>query len=422
MRRTHRVLPLVCLFISASSVKADDPLPYETSAPAVIEEFNIEKDGSNFLIIPVKIAGATFGGMIDTGSTYSIVDSSLRRFVGKAIDRLKVDTPAGSANFQFFKGPEIEFGQRPVKIDLEKVGCIDLAPFRQLSKREFHIVIGMDVLKRFAIKLDFPNAIGTILDEPAVGSSRPISLSFSGGAPWIFGRLWKADIWFLIDTGSVGIGEGNLSRDVFEYLRRRGSVTVAGNARYLSVRGEKTRRTGRLHALVVGNLLYTASKFCEANGCSLALGHLSRHVVTLDFPNHVAYFDLPAQVQRDGPLASLGLVTAWKGEKLFVTSADPKGRAAQSDVRAGDHVVAVDGVAFRKDAQPAPARPSTDRDVVLSINRGRALYTMTVSPTGIAATSVKVASNSAASRPGNPVRTASSSTSSTGRRWRNRRR
>jgi hypothetical protein len=194
------------------------------------------------------------------------------------------------------------------------------------------------------------------------------------------GVCWDARIWFQIDTGKVAQGEGALSRTAFELLRTRGSLAVTGDLHYFSMVGATSHRTGRLHSLVIANRLYTAADFHEAEYCQLGLAHLSRYTVTLDFPKNLAYFDSTAEAERDGPLASLGLVTTWQDDKLVVAAADTESRATRSGIRAGDHIVAVNGIAFRHDAQPAPPMPSAERSVELLIQRQGSQFTTNVAP------------------------------------------
>jgi hypothetical protein len=424
MKWIHRVLPLCCLIVfELPPVLADDvPPPATVAATGVVEEFSIERDGSNFLVIPVKIGGETFTGMLDTGSSCSIIDRSLRQLLGTTSEQHSIHTPGGKRSLPFFEAPEIEFGRRPAKVKLEKVTSVDLAAFRRFSKRDFQLILGMDALKQFAIKLDFPNGRGSILDEPVVGSSRPTSIDYSGGGtPWILGQCWEARIWFQIDTGALAWGEGALSREAFELLQKRGSLAMTGGVHYFSMVGATTHRTGRLRSLVIANRLYTAAEFHEADYCQLGLAHLSRYTVTLDFPNNLAYFDSPAETEQNGPLASLGLVTTWQGDKLVVAATDAKSRAARSGIRVGDRVAAVDGIAFRQDAQPAPPMPSAERGVALLIQRQGSQFTTNVTATsrvpktGQQATLGNVAAAS-------DTRPAASSIGNSPKRSRNRRR
>jgi hypothetical protein len=361
---------------------ADDvPPPATIAATGVVEEFSIERDGGDFLAIPVKIGGDKFTGIIDTGSSFSVIDRSLRRLLGTTSEQHTVHTPDGTRSLPFFEGPEVELGRRPVKVKLENVTSVDLSAFRRFSKLDFQLILGMDVLKQFAIKLDFPNGRGFILDERVVASSRPTSIEYHGvGRPWIVGECWEARIWFLIDTGSLIGGEGALSREAFELIRKRGSLAMTGGAHTFSLSGPTTHRTGRLRSLVIANRLYTAAEFHETDNCHIGLAHLSRYCVTLDFPNNLAYFDSPAEAERDGPLASLGLVTTWQDDKLVVAAADTKSRTTGARIRVGDHVVAIDGIAFRQDAQPAPPMLSSERSVALLIERQGSRFTTKVTP------------------------------------------
>jgi hypothetical protein len=186
----------------------------------------------------------------------------------------------------------------------------------------------------------------------------------------------------MIDTGCVGGGEGSLSRTVFDRLRRQGSLTVTGRILSVSAGGRAAYRSGRLNSVFISNRIYTAAEFGEAASCTLGLAHLSRYAVTLDFPNDVAYFDAPVGVKRAGPFDALGMVTTWQDGKLMVTAADANSRGAKSGVRIGDRIVAVDGIALSENSPLAPPRPSAaQRNVVLSIDRGRSRYTLSVAPT-----------------------------------------
>jgi hypothetical protein len=412
------VLPLVLLAtLGLSRLRADEgPAAEPASSPGIIEEFGIRRDGSEFLIAPVKVADENFSAVIDTGCTCSVVDTSLRRLVGRARGQIDVGTPNGTRRFQFFDGPEFELGSQPVKVKPEQVGCHDLAPFRRLSKQNFHVIVGMDVLKRFALRLDFPQAKATIFEQAPPTTCAATELKRFSEIPCVVGRFGQTASWLMIDTGSVGGDEGSLSRGAFDRLRGQGSLTVTGRVLSVSAGGQAVQRSGRLNSLLIANRLYTAADVSESRSCALGLAHLSRYVVTLDFPNNVAYFDVPAHVKNAGPLGSLGMVTTWQDGKLVVTAAATDGRAARSGVRVGDQILAVDGVTLNEDSPPAPPRPSaTQRHVVLSIDRGRSRYNLSVAPTYLAVKSVKSPANATASNSASPTRPASSNTSSVSR-------
>jgi hypothetical protein len=411
MKRICRLLSLVWLAIlGVSRLRADEgPAAEAASSPGIIQEFDIQRDGSEFLIAPVKIAGQDFAAMIDTGCTRSVVDNSLRRLLGRERGQVDVSTAAGTRRFQFFDGPEIELGSRPVTVKSEQVACLDLAPLQRYSRQQFYVIIGMDVLKRFVLHLDFPQARATIFEQAPATSCPATALKRFSEIPCVVGRFGQTASWLMIDTGDVCQGEGSLSPGAFDRLQRQGSLTVTGKVLSVSAGGPGSHRFARLNSLFIANRLYTAAEFSEADTCALGLAHLSRYIVTLDFPNNVAYFDVPPHVKNAGPLGSLGLVTAWQDGKLVVTAAAADGRAARSGVRVGDQILAVDGVTLSEASQPAPPRPSaTQRHVVLSIDRGRSRYNLSVAPTYLAAKSAQPPANTTASRAASATRPASS--------------
>lgn len=274
-------------------------------------------------------------------------------------------------------------------------------------------MIGMDVLQRFALHLDLPQGKATIFEEAPQTSCKATHLAYFGQIPCVVGWFGDTSSWFMIDTGKLGGGEGDLSHGAFGRLRQRGLLTVTGRTLSISAGGEAEHRSGRVKSLVLADQLYTEAAFSEAESCRLGLAHLSRFTVTLDFPNNVAYFDLPQPLKAAGPLASLGLLTRWQDGKLVVADAHANGRAAKASIRIGDQIVAVDGIDLTEELPLAPPRPSaTQRNVELSIARGRSRYNLNVAPTYLVAKSSKPPATAIASRstlPTQPVLTARSS-------------
>ena len=69
------------------------------------------------IVIPVTIAGKSYPFLVDTGSTYTVFDTSLAPLLGEEIERRSVLTPAGLSEFQVAKPKAASVGRFPACTD-----------------------------------------------------------------------------------------------------------------------------------------------------------------------------------------------------------------------------------------------------------------------------------------------------------------
>ena len=195
------------------------------------------------LTVPVRIKGKNYAFIVDTGSSITVYDSSMRRLLGEPIDVQTAHTGAGTTQFETFHAPEAFLGAIGLPTD-GPVGCSDLASVRQAVKtstgEDIYGLLGMDVLRKLVVQLDFDAGNLAIL-EPGKSQSKEwgeaLPLQFQGkGVPTV--RVMLPDgtaARFIIDTGDASMGD--LRGEIFQELSDAGHLKIGGETSFATGSG-----------------------------------------------------------------------------------------------------------------------------------------------------------------------------------------
>jgi hypothetical protein len=262
---------------------------------SVLAKFQARKDRRGLFIIRISMSGRTFKAAIDTGSTYTLVDASLRPLLGGPLRRTTLQSPSGKVRAEPFRSPEILVEGLPPLVPTDGVLARDMSRYSRYSAEAFQVILGMDVLSQCVLRIDGTRGVVTFLKDVSDVASKPVAVRRVGGTPWVLGMMGAGSgAWFQLDTGAAGGSNGSISREGFAALSRAGLLDVDGFALQLSVGGTSKVQRGRLVVpLRIGAYELPRAAFSEADYCCLGLGFFERLVTTFDFPNNVVYFEVP---------------------------------------------------------------------------------------------------------------------------------
>ena len=344
-----------CVFsFSAGCATVPESYSPACAKPEVLAEFEIPSD-EPAILLPVTFDGEEYLFCLDTGSTTTIFDVSLKNKLGKRILWPKKGKAAGGKSFkvEYFPTPKAYLGPLNLK-GRSIIGVVDLEAVSPALARKAHGIIGMDFLKKYVVQIDFDKATVSFLksrrdtgifsflqpeknEHPEWGQPLSIKYEFLSGLPLVKGRIVNdVPVNFMIDTGHViPQVDGDLKSRIFKKVRSKLELETKEGFNKLAV----------IDKFSIGSFEYRDAIFYESNQSSLGLGFLRRHLVTFDFPNRKMYlkkgkhFDRPADVPIS--FENLNFKLRRHRNNIFVDSIDPNGLAYKKGIRQNDVLLKV---------------------------------------------------------------------------------
>jgi len=343
-----------CIFLFAGCATIPDSYSDTCTEPEVLAEFKIE-GGAKPILLPVTLDGEEYLFCLDTGSTTTIFDASLKDKLGKRFLWPKKGKAAGGKTIEaeLFRIPQAYLGPLNMR-DCGLIAVIDLELLSPALARKAQGIIGMDFLKKYVVRIDFDTATVSFLkskrdtgifsflqpeknEHPEWGQPLSIKYEFLSGLPLVKGRI--ADdipVNFMIDTGHViPKVDGNLKSRIFNNISSKVELKTK----------KDSNKTAVIDNFSIGSFEYRDAIFHESNYSSLGMGFLRRHLVTFDFPNRQMYlkkgryFDRPTNAHIW--FENLGLELRRQGNDIFVDSIDPNGPGYKKGIRQNDIILKV---------------------------------------------------------------------------------
>lgn len=283
------ILSLV-IFLSYGCVNETKETSNSPAKQNILAEFKITKNGGPILL-PITFIDKELLFLLDTGSSLTVFDTSLRHELGKVKKVEKALTHGGLIKTEIFDAPVAFLGPLSLK-DCNEVSCLDLKMLSLIEGRIISGIIGLNFLKRYVIQIDFDQGTLSFLhpvegQHPEWGIELPLKYDTMGW-PQITGNILEdVKVKFVIDTGATGAA-GSLDSMRFEEILSKKEIKTS-EALSATASGIVRNREIRVSNLSVGAFEYQDLIFGEANWSHLGLSFLSRHIVTFDFPNSRIY-------------------------------------------------------------------------------------------------------------------------------------
>ncbi|MGB2807844.1 MAG: aspartyl protease family protein [Sedimentisphaerales bacterium] len=255
----------------------------------ILAEFQIAKSGGPILL-PVTFIDKEHLFVLDTGSSHTVYDTSLRHELGEVKKIEKALTLGSPIKAEIFDAPEAFLGPLNLK-DSNEVSCLDLKMLSLIDGNTISGIIGMNFLKKYVIQIDFDQGTLSFL-QPVEGQNTDwgieLLLKYDRlGWPHITSDILdNINVNFVIDTGSNSTGA--LASDIFDKFISEKKLNTSESL-FATASGVIQNRECRIDSISVGSFEYEELIFSEANWSHLGLLFLSRHTVTFDFPNSRIY-------------------------------------------------------------------------------------------------------------------------------------
>ncbi|MBW8042223.1 MAG: PDZ domain-containing protein [Planctomycetes bacterium] len=305
----------------------------------VLAQFKISKDGYPILL-PVTFKDKEYLFLLDTGCSHTVFDTSFKHKLGNVKKVKRALTAGNRIVAELFDAPEAFLGPLNVK-DCGEVACFDLKMLQSVIGRKVSGLIGMNFLKKHVVQIDFDKGTLSFLQPQEQqrsqwGNELPISYN-PLGIPQITGNIYdsiKVDFW--IDTGANSTG--GLSSDIFDQILSEKELKTS-EILFATASGVIRQREIRIDSLSVGSFKYQYLIFGEGNWSYLGLSFLSRHGVTLDFPNNRIYLKKGKGFKKDDETDMSGLHLLHISNKTVVYSVDEGSPAQKAGIKAKDIIL-----------------------------------------------------------------------------------
>lgn len=368
---------LAALALCQPLSRAQETEPWQP--PGVVASFSFENNGSH-IAVPVTINGTERTFVLDTGSSLTILDTSIVGGLTKHSDAVSVETLGSTTSMTRYVSPKIQI--QDVECDhVTTVLATDLQPITRGLCCKVDGILGMDILKTLVVHIDFDRGVLLLIDRSKLsldrskmgdppGRSIPLTLG-PAGTPYISAQpIGIPYAVFKIDTGMTATGA--LRSDDFSSLRSAGHVQSIG-ATVQSLAGDGKvldQEYGPCHEFSLAEFSYKGLVFTSGKSNSLGLGFLRRHRVTLDFVRERAYFE-PSRgfaVRDRGDYC--GLIY---DEYFVIQHVAPHSLAAKAGFEQKDELLTIDGAdvtEIDRDEVYELLRRPRDSDLFFTIQRG----------------------------------------------------
>ena len=347
--------------------------PSEPPSAAIRESAKFDPD-DRLVLIPGRVGTKDCKFMIDTGSTVSIFDVSLRPSLGPRVGSSYVTIPSGGGvELESFSPPDAWIGSLPLTTG--PVLCSDLTPFYEASGCRLHGIVGMDFLKRWIVAIDFDEGRVDVLHpgterDPKWGECVPFIYDNDGSMRVLVAAGKNIRTGFVVDTGQSGTGV--LDDAILDRLVGSHEARLTGDESCMTLTGACYPRAARLSYLCLGSFRHENLQFMGGRQNFLGLGYLSRYRVTIDFVNERLYLAKGKHFADRERGHRCGLSSRFRSGQIEVESVDEKSPAHAAGFRAKDVIVKLHGKAV-SELKPSEAHrllTAEGEPVLVTIERG----------------------------------------------------
>ena len=330
---------VVCSMVLSVAVQSSAE---EVLSPLAEIRFPRNKD---FILLPVEINGHVYEFILDTGATRHLFDSSLRRFLGEQIGSTQSTLEGHRTHCTIHPPAELTTGAISLQ-STKFVGCLDLQVFRRNMGEQIYGVIGRDFFRERIVQIDCDNGRVRIFRR---GERDP-----SWGQPLALQNLATEDSTPIMECDYVGrqqhvlfrVGTAqqngiSLNTFLFRKLAVDGDVTSVHTTQYVDLDGIKSRNSGRLASLSVGQVTHQNLLVASANDNQLGIGYFSRFLTTFDLSGRIIYLSPGASFDKREYIDRTGLHLVQQESMVSVDTVDHDSAAALAGIEKDDVLLGV---------------------------------------------------------------------------------
>ena len=310
-----------------------------------IAEFDVAPDG-DFLILPVIINQHEYPFMVSTGLVTTVIDNNLKKKL--ELTKLEPKGPAGRGQQgrDRFGGFHAALGN----ISLEFPDGVEAGDFDAMhDKLDLDCVgeIGMDVLRRYVVQIDFDEGKLRLFSAVPAGSGESLRITpmgAEGGAPLIsvtFPGIPPEK--FIVHTSRAAYSL-ELCHELFSRLEEKEKLTVLDQEKGVTRSASIKYQAGRLNSVQIGKSKHDDLVVNTGEHNAVGLAYLARYIVTLDFPRSRLYWKHGQHYDdRDSRLVLADVTIERNKEAVTIQDMHAYGRVARLGLRRGDILETLNG-------------------------------------------------------------------------------
>lgn len=360
------------------------PLPKDYKMPPS-GEVSVPAEGG--LIFQATIDGkGPFKAVFDTGAGVNVLSANLARKLGLKADAQGMELgTSGPANAQAHK----------TRVDTLRIG--DLLLRDQIlyvidmpdENGAPSFLVGYELLRRFAVKIDFEHQRLTFYDGQRFhysGDGKAVPLRIQNGALLVEAFIGDASGWFVLDSGNES---GTM---MFPTFTVKNNMVQALGAHFLSYNGRgfagpsplaylarvRTMRIGDVSVpSFIGHFSTDRSDKRELDG-NIGQDILSHFTEVFDCIHGQVYFETTKESTQSGIFNRAGLLFDSFGHGLEVMTVLPGSPGAQAGIETGDVITAIDGKTPDDETNQPVFLQSPGTQIQLTVRHGTATRLVTV--------------------------------------------
>jgi hypothetical protein len=311
----------------------------------IIAEFEVAPDG-DFLRVPLTIGSKEHLFLVNTGLVTTTIDQSLQKQLELPKIQVEVRGKRGSKIRDRFGGLAASLHNIP----LEFPGGVETADYTTLNEKldlGCEGEIGMDVLQRYILQIDFDQGILRFLTAlpPSPGEALRITpLGGENGAPTVPAILpGLPPEKFIVGTARGG-SSLEIRAELLAQIAEKKQVEIFDKEKGATRSGGHLYDVGRLEAVKVGKFQHAGLIVNSGEQNGIGLSYLARFLVTFDFPRGKMYLQKGAHFDDpDSPLNLWEVGIHRDGDKVAIREVGGYGPAHRLGLRPGDIVESING-------------------------------------------------------------------------------
>jgi len=311
----------------------------------VSAEFDVAPNG-DFLLLPVIINQREYPFLVSTGIVTTVIDNDLK----KKLELTKLEPGGGAgrggAGHERFGGLHAALGNIPLEFP-DGVEAASFDAMRDKLDLECFGEIGMDVLRRYVVQIDFDEGKLRLLSAVPAGAGESLKITpmgAEGGAPLISATFPGMPAEKFILHTSRAAHSLELTTELYSRLIEKEKLAVLEKEKGVTRSAGVTYQAARLQSVQIGKARHDDLIVNTGEHNAVGLAYLARYIVTLDLPRNRVYWKHGKHFDdRDSRLVLADVEIERDKDAVTIRDVPAYGPALRLGLRRGDVLETLDG-------------------------------------------------------------------------------